>query len=386
MESAKSMTRRSKAEKPEKPYKDFPLSAHPCGQWCKKIYGKIYYFGPWDDPEGAEQEFQRRKAQLTGKEIEDSPMTVRELCNHFLATKRLLVDRGKMRKRSWNDYQDVAKILVREFGPARPVETLRAVDFENLIASLPETWGPTTVNNFIVRAKPFFNYAYKQEYVSAPVRTGVAFTRATQQEQRKHRAASPKKFFTAAEIRTLADQSTDYMRAMILCGINLGFGNTDCSTLLRSALDTKSEWYVAPRTKTGVVRMGWLWPETTRALDIVLASQRRKCPAHLADRVFVTKYGNEYAPDDGDDAISKQFSKLKSKCGLSRTNVGFYALRHVTQTIGEQAGDPVAVKVLMGHVDGTISERYREHFDRNRVKTVCERIRDWYLSTNSEFS
>jgi hypothetical protein len=39
--------------KPAKPYPAFPLTPHPTGRWCKKIRGKLHYFGSWDDPDGA---------------------------------------------------------------------------------------------------------------------------------------------------------------------------------------------------------------------------------------------------------------------------------------------------------------------------------------------
>jgi integrase len=68
---------------------------------------------------------------------------------------------------------------------------------------------------------------------------------------------------------TVKDQQRDageLAKAMILLGINCGFGNADCGKLPLSAIDFKAGWVNFPRPKTAVERRCPLWPETITAL------------------------------------------------------------------------------------------------------------------------
>ena len=49
--------------RPEKPTPDFPLFPHRNGQWAKKVKGKLLYYGPWSDPQGALARYQNTDTQ-----------------------------------------------------------------------------------------------------------------------------------------------------------------------------------------------------------------------------------------------------------------------------------------------------------------------------------
>src|SRR5438552_14178225 len=84
-----------KAGKPAKPYPEFPLTAHPAGYWCKKIRGKIHYFGKWDDPDGALAKYLGQKDALhAGRKPrpDTGAATVKDVANGFLNQKKALLD------------------------------------------------------------------------------------------------------------------------------------------------------------------------------------------------------------------------------------------------------------------------------------------------------
>ena len=50
--------------KPVKPNPSFPLTPHNNGQWCKKIRGKVHFFGVWGDQQAALDNYLRQAADL----------------------------------------------------------------------------------------------------------------------------------------------------------------------------------------------------------------------------------------------------------------------------------------------------------------------------------
>src|SRR4051794_2906189 len=110
--------------KPAKPSPDFPLFPHATGYWAKKIRGKLYYFGPWNDPAAALAKYNDQKDDLHSgrKPRPDSEgTTVKDACNAFLNHKKALVDSGELTGRTWVEYVNICALLVKRLGGRRVV-------------------------------------------------------------------------------------------------------------------------------------------------------------------------------------------------------------------------------------------------------------------------
>src|SRR5438045_6211906 len=99
---------KSASAKPAKPHPDFPLFAHATKRWAKKIRGKMHYFGPWSDPDGALAKYLEQKDALhAGRKPRPDPdaLTVKDAANAFLNAKKALLDAGELSPHTWDNYK-----------------------------------------------------------------------------------------------------------------------------------------------------------------------------------------------------------------------------------------------------------------------------------------
>jgi integrase len=377
------------AKKPKKPHKDFPLTPHPSGRWCKKVRGKLHYFGTWGDPQAALAKWLEQKDDLLAgrtPRVQGNGITVQDAVNKFLNAKRHLLDNGELSPRTFRDYHAVCGRIVAAFGLSRRLSDLASDDFEHLRKQMARTLGPVALGCEINRARVVFKFCYDSGLLDRPMRYGQGFRRPSAKTLRKERHAKGSRMFEAHEIRAMLDAATQPLKAMILLGINCGFGNSDVGNLPLSALDLDGGWVDYPRPKTGIPRRCPLWPETTAAIREAIGC--RPAPKDDAARnlVFVTCRGGSWFKTSIDDnPVAKETVKLLKALGIKRPNLAFYGLRRTFATIAGESRDQPAVDAIMGHSrPDDMPGLYREMISDERLRAVAETVRTWLFGKVSK--
>jgi integrase len=420
--------RRKASNRPDKPYSKYPLYAHSLGYWSAKVNGRILHFGRWgrvvkgrlellpyeENWRAALAAYEKllvanpNGAHVNGYVVDpDVPLpnngkrVLGELCDKFLAKKRADVG-GKIGTRMYDEYKSITDLIIKQFGNQRAIVDLTAADFESLRADMAGRWGLVRLGNSITRVKTVFKYAYEIGLIDKPIPClqphSSIFAKPTAAELRKHRAKNGKRMLEAAECRKLLDAldgrevvaSTDakgkpvkvtlerdpQLRAMILLGLNCGFGNHDCATLPLSALDLDSGWINYPRPKTGVERRCPLWTDTVAALREAIA-ERPQANDGAADLVFITSRGRAWLSRGIANPVSVATRAAMRAVGIHRAGIGHYTLRHVFRTAADGARDQVAANAIMGHVDPSMAAVYREGIDDTRLRAVVDYVHGW---------
>lgn len=345
---------------PPKPYAAYPLFAHQSGRWAKKVKQKIRFYGRWGRVVGGKMtpledqdkaaadalaEFNRcwpfhsqsKDAPAVGSE---AGVTLLELVNKFIETKKERMENGELSVHSYEGYYRLCRLLLDHFGKTQRIDVLSPDDFQGLRNAMAKGCSLVTLRNRVNITRVLFKYAYEARAIDRPVHFGQSFERPPAKRLRAEKNSLGPKMFTREEILRMLDalegkpvavegeakpvRITPFpaVRAMVLLGVNAGFGNTDVASLKKSAVNLKSGWITFPRPKTEVDRRIPLWPETIEALKLAIANRPdAEDVEEDGDLVFLTKYGSRL-PERSDQTQPKYCYPRRTegwKCHQSTT-------------------------------------------------------------------
>ena len=346
---------------------DFPLRWHPRGGWCKKICGRVTYWGQVTPDEALAKYLHERDYLENGETppaYDSDAIKIKELCNEFLASKEAKVESGELTQRSWDDYKRTCDHVLKHFGHNRAVANLRPIDFERFRAYLSKGRGLVALSHEITRTRGLFKFAHKMQLIEHSVRYGESFDKPSKGKLRTIRNDAGRQDFTHEEAYQLLEATSGQLHAMVLLGLNCGLGNSDLTRLSIDNLDVKGGWLNYPRPKTGARRRSALWKETVKALQPFIDGRTE-------GRVFTTKYLNPWSAS----AITHEFRKVLVALGMTKTQRSFYGLRRTFRTIADQLHDNGACDLVMGHIsDSTMGGHYTQHIDDDRLLRVANHV------------
>jgi integrase len=372
---------KTRPSKPKKPYRDFPLTAHRNGQWCKKIKGRLHYFGPVTDPDGALAKYLEERDDLQAGRIPRrarGKATTADVVNAYLERCEKRVQTGELSAVSFADYLLIGKLLVKHLGRSTDPEQLRPSDFAAFRTVMAGQYAPSRLSKIVVTTRGIIKWAHASGLIDMLPRFGPDFQVASKKTARIQRVQQGKKLLNREEIFALLEAADAKWKAIVLLSINAGWGNSDIARLKLS--DVGGEWLDMPRGKTGVDRRVPLWTETQQAI-LEAIRHRPKPKLGAEDVLFLSGHGQSLirvrSNGKRTDLTVEGFRRLAKAARVYRPRMGLYWLRHTFATISDEARDAVATSALLGRVDQPMAGHYRQRIDDDRLRRVTDHVRQW---------
>jgi integrase len=347
----------------------FPAKPRSDGRFQKRIRGTLYYFGANGDRDAALGEYNLVKADLyAGRAVRAAAVTdgtsLKDLFNRVLADWEADVDAGKLESDTHTAQKRTLRRFLKFTGPARPWSDLCPDDFTAYAAHLHRIkLGPYSFNRERAYILAAFNHADGQDWIERAPKFGKGFRR---MPLGKMREAKVVRCFESTDVNALLGIASDELFAMILLGLNGGFGPSDCGALPWSRVELANALIRFPRVKNNIPRTMPVWPETLAALRSLRASRPDD------ELVFRTKYGNAWT----DNSVAHEFAKLAERAGLKlEKGVGINACRHTFATLANEVRDTDARRHIMGRKLPNLDDIYVETLFVARLRSVTDHVR-----------
>ena len=333
----------------EKPYPEFPLTPHRNGQWCKKINGKIHYFGVVGDWRAALDLYHSEVDYLKmGKAPPGKGMNLKGILNQSLSDKEAAVAAGEITEGHFNACGVACRHLLAVAGPKAVVD-MGPTAWSEARAGLAARMAPTTLSLTINIINALLSHAFQMGYIDAVPKTGPAWAIPSQKVIRAH-LAKRDRVVTPEQFHGYLAAACPAMKACLWLGLNCAYGPKDLSQFTESYI--KEGVASLPRSKTGANRQSVLWPET-------LAAIQGNFPLGISAGAISVRLRRVMAPHTA------------------------YDLRHTFATNGDQYTDSRAVDVVMGHSDGSIRSTYRHGVELERLRNLSEFVRARFAQRES---
>jgi integrase len=360
----------------------FLLTLHSTGQYCKKIKGKMHYFGK-DKKQALERYLEQAAFLHNGKakmlKTTNGSMTLKSLCNIYLQYQQSRVTSAEITVRHYADQISCLRKFVSFIGQHRKIDEISTLDLQNYKRRLKRVYNSAhRINLNISIMKTMFHWAKKNDMLDY-IPNIDAISSAKIIHKQRH-------VFTSEQIHRLFAFADVQMKAMIWLGLNCGFGCTDCAELKWSDLDIVNGRVKLARGKTGVSRDLPLWPETMQSLEnipksgkLVFSSPGNKPLIRTTCQISKDgsgKYSNI-------NLVTSRFGKLMKKAAIRvPKGTGFYTLRRTAATIAARSGDPFAVQRLLGHANLKMATRHVQDVSK-QTDRVIENSRDYVCAKKS---